>query len=47
MIFPDKTIDHLAIERPRSLDALAAIFGLGPSKIAKFGPEILALLGGE
>ncbi|MDX2032517.1 MAG: HRDC domain-containing protein [Blastocatellia bacterium] len=44
MIFPDKTIDHLAIERPRSLDDLAAIFGLGPARVAKFGPELLAVL---
>lgn len=44
MIFPDKTIDHLAIERPRSLDDLTAIFGLGPARVAKFGAELLDVL---
>ncbi|MFN0086755.1 MAG: HRDC domain-containing protein [Blastocatellia bacterium] len=44
MIFPDKTIDHLAIERPRSLDDLIAIFGLGPARVAKFGADLLTVL---
>jgi hypothetical protein len=44
MICPDKTLEHLAITRPRSLEHLAPIFGLGPLKIAKYGPELLAQL---
>jgi len=41
MICLDKTIEHLAIERPDTLEALAGIYGLGPAKIAKYGAELL------
>jgi ribonuclease D len=44
MICLDKTIEHLVIERPRTLDALRRIHGLGQIKIAKYGAELLALL---
>lgn len=44
LICPDKTLEHLAIARPRSLDQLPQIFGLGPQKIAQFGPDLLAQL---
>lgn len=42
LICPDKTLEHLAIARPRSLEHLAPIFGLGPLKIARYGTELLA-----
>ncbi|MGA9995711.1 MAG: HRDC domain-containing protein, partial [Pyrinomonadaceae bacterium] len=41
MICPDITLEQLAMERPRTLDALALINGLGPSRIARFGEELL------
>ncbi|MGH9848031.1 MAG: HRDC domain-containing protein [Blastocatellia bacterium] len=41
MICLDKTIEHLAIERPCTLEALAGIYGLGPARIAKYGAELL------
>ncbi|HKR00960.1 MAG TPA: ribonuclease D [Pyrinomonadaceae bacterium] len=44
MICPDKTLEHLALERPSTLEALNAIHGLGPSKIARFGEELLEAL---
>lgn len=44
MICPDKTLEHLVIVRPTGLDELALIFGLGPSKITKYGAELLLLL---
>jgi ribonuclease D len=44
MICPDKTLEHLAMERPNSLEALNAIHGLGASKIARFGDELLEAL---
>lgn len=46
MICPDRTLEHLAMERPRTLEALNAIHGLGPSKIARFGDELLDALRG-
>jgi ATP-dependent DNA helicase RecQ len=44
MICPDRTLEHLAMERPVTLEALVSIHGLGESKIARFGPEILEAL---
>ncbi len=47
MICHDKTLDHLVIARPRSLDDLASIYGLGPARIARYGLTILACLAGK
>jgi ribonuclease D len=44
MICPDRTLEHLAMERPDTLEALSAIHGLGSSKIARFGLELLEAL---
>jgi ribonuclease D len=44
MICPDRTLEHLAMERPATLEALNAIHGLGPSKIARYGEELLEAL---
>jgi ribonuclease D len=44
MICPDRTLEHLARERPASLEALAGIYGLGESKIKNFGEDLLAAL---
>lgn len=41
MVCPDITLEQLAMERPTTLDALASINGLGPSRIARFGEELL------
>jgi ribonuclease D len=44
MICPDRTLEHLARARPETLEALSDIYGLGESKIKKFGDEILRAL---
>ena len=44
MICSDRTLEHLARERPRSLEALVGIYGLGESKIKSFGEEVLEAL---
>jgi ribonuclease D len=44
MICPDRTLEHLAMEKPDALEKLNDIHGLGPSKIAKFGIELLEAL---
>lgn len=44
MICPDRTLEHLARARPETLEALAAIYGLGESKIRNFGEDLLRAL---
>jgi ribonuclease D len=44
MICQDKTLEHLAIARPRRIEALNGIYGLGESKITRYGVEILSQL---
>ncbi len=44
MICADRTLEHLARARPETLEALADIYGLGESKIKKFGEELLRAL---
>jgi ribonuclease D len=44
MVCQDRTLEHLAIARPKSLDDLFGIFGLGAAKIDRYGVEILKRL---
>jgi ribonuclease D len=44
MVCPDRTLEHLVIERPVTLDALNSIHGLGASRIARYGEELLEAL---
>ncbi|MBA3243105.1 MAG: ribonuclease D [Acidobacteria bacterium] len=44
MVCSDRTLEHLARELPETLEALAAIYGLGQSKIESFGQELLEAL---
>ncbi|MGE0103920.1 MAG: HRDC domain-containing protein [Blastocatellales bacterium] len=44
MVCPDRTLAELAINRPSAVDQLAKIYGLGPTRIAKYGEQMLALL---
>jgi ribonuclease D len=44
MVCPDRTLEHLARERPATLEALRGIYGLGESKINSFGEELLEAL---
>lgn len=44
MICQDRTLEHLAMEKPATLDALQAIYGLGASRISRFGEELLEAL---
>jgi ribonuclease D len=41
LICQDKTLEHLVIARPGTVEELANIFGLGPAKIARYGAELL------
>lgn len=44
MVCPDRTLRQLARERPDALERLAEVYGLGESKIRKFGEELLSTL---
>ena len=43
-IFTDKTLDLLVAEQPRTPRALAAIKGIGPSTLEKYGTALLAAI---
>jgi ribonuclease D len=43
-ICSDKTLEHLIIARPRTLEELNNIFGLGEAKISRYGTEMLGQL---
>ncbi len=45
LVFPDATLKAIAEARPRSLDDLAQVKGVGPGKLAGFGDEVLATVG--
>ncbi|MCA1613934.1 MAG: HRDC domain-containing protein [Acidobacteria bacterium] len=44
MICADKTLECLARERPETVEQLRTIYGLGDSKIERFGEDLLAAL---
>jgi DNA helicase-2/ATP-dependent DNA helicase PcrA len=43
-IFPDRTIAEILARRPSSAAELAAIHGLGPARLSRFGRELYALV---
>jgi ATP-dependent DNA helicase RecQ len=47
VIFNDRTLDEIARVRPPDLEALAAIHGLGTSRVTRYGTGILDVLRGD
>jgi ATP-dependent DNA helicase RecQ len=47
VIFHDRTLAEIAARRPSSLDSLAAIPGVGQSKLDRYGTAVLAVLAGR
>jgi len=45
VIFGDRTLNDIAIKKPRSEAALFDVNGLGEKKVEKFGVDILAIVG--
>jgi ATP-dependent DNA helicase RecQ len=45
VIFPDRTLIEMAKRRPRSLDELGSVHGVGAVKLEKYGPAFLAVIG--
>ena len=47
VVFPDATLQAIAIARPANLDALRGISGVGDKKRDNFGPALLGLIEGQ
>ena len=46
VIFPDRTLIEMAQRRPRSLDEMAGITGVGAAKLERYGGTFLAVITG-
>ncbi|HET7476716.1 MAG TPA: ATP-dependent DNA helicase UvrD2 [Dermatophilaceae bacterium] len=46
VVFTDATLTAIAERRPADEDELAAISGVGARKLERYGPDVLAILGG-
>jgi ATP-dependent DNA helicase RecQ len=44
VVFNDRTLAELAAREPRTLAELAAVPGIGPAKLERYGAELLARL---
>jgi ATP-dependent DNA helicase UvrD/PcrA len=44
LVFHNSTLEEIAARRPRSLDELAAVPGVGPAKLERYGDGVLAAL---
>jgi ATP-dependent DNA helicase RecQ len=47
VVLHDSTLAELAAAKPATLDALAGIRGIGPSKLEAYGPELIAIFAAE
>jgi ATP-dependent DNA helicase RecQ len=43
-LFWDRTIDDLCAKKPRTLEELSDVFGMGERKCASFGEELLGII---
>ena len=44
IVFHNSTLAEIAGRRPRDLSELAAVPGVGPAKLERYGDEVLAVL---
>jgi ATP-dependent DNA helicase RecQ len=44
VVFPDRTLAELAVRRPRTLNAMVQVRGIGPAKLEKYGERFLTVL---
>ncbi|HAE23556.1 MAG TPA: DNA helicase RecQ [Spirochaetaceae bacterium] len=47
VVFPDRTLMEMASIRPRDEEALSALYGIGSTKLRRYGSDFLKLLNGE
>ena len=45
-VFSDKTLRELAVVRPRTLEELKSVSGIGDAKARKYGKQVLEEIGG-
>ena len=45
VVFGNKTLAEIASRRPATLEELAAVPGVGPAKLERYGADVLAVLG--
>ena len=45
MIFKDATLIQIAAEQPSTLTGLSGVSGVGEAKLARYGQQILDILG--
>ena len=46
VVFPDRTLEELAARRPTTRRELSRVPGLGPTRMSRYGDDLLAVLGG-
>jgi len=44
MVFPNATLEALAKGKPRKMEELSSVKGLGPAKITRYGDDLMAIL---
>ena len=44
LVFHNTTLEEIAARRPRSLDELAAVPGVGPAKLERYGQAVLGMV---
>ena len=44
VIFSDRTLAEIALRRPRTSSTLLAVSGVGEGKLARYGPEVIAVV---
>ena len=44
VVFHNSTLEEIATRGPSSLAELASVPGVGPTKIERYGPDVLAVL---
>ena len=44
MIFHDATLSAIAAARPRDIDGLSTIHGIGAKKLERYGADLITLL---
>ncbi len=47
VVLPDRTLRVVAREQPASAVDLLAVPGIGPTKVERYGPALLAVIGGD
>jgi len=47
VVFHDKALKEIAAQRPATLEALAAVKGVGPHKLEQYGPAVLEVIAGR